>query len=85
MNCLDCAGAGVAAEAVGTCHDCGSGVCAQHARVLPRWLTRIAVINRVERVEPPGRLLLCPVCEAARSAAGAAPVTADRRHGASTR
>ncbi len=69
MNCFDCAALDRQCAAVGVCQDCGAGVCADHARVHPRWLTRMAVINRVVRVQPPARVLLCPVCEAARDAA----------------
>lgn len=70
MNCFDCAALDRQRAAVGICRDCGAGVCSDHARLSPRWLTRLEVINRTVRVEPPARVLLCPVCEAAREAAG---------------
>ncbi len=69
MNCLDCASLGNRVPAVGICVDCGAGVCLDHAQVLPHWLTRTAVINRIVTVDPPGRILRCPVCQAAHDAA----------------
>ena len=69
MNCMDCTAIDRPRPAVAICHDCGAGVCLDHAHVEPRWLTRTAAINRVLRIEPPARLVLCPVCEAARNAA----------------
>ena len=69
MNCFDCASLGHPVPAVGICADCGAGVCHDHAQVSPHWLTRTAVINRVVTVEPPGRILRCPVCQAAHDAA----------------
>ncbi len=68
MNCLDCASLGNPVVAAGVCADCGAGVCHVHAEVSPRWLTRIAVIDRVVKVEPPGRILRCLVCLAAHDA-----------------
>ena len=69
MNCLDCASLGRHTPAVGICTDCGAGICADHARLSPHWLTRTAAVNRVVAVEPPARLLRCPVCQSAHDAA----------------
>lgn len=69
MNCLDCAGKGRTVPAVGVCHDCGAGVCAEHLHVSPHWLTRTAAINRTIVVDPPARLLRCTVCHSAATAA----------------
>jgi hypothetical protein len=69
MNCFDCAAIGDQAEAVAICADCGAAVCSAHARVTPRWLTRIMAINRVVAVEPPARTIRCNVCQAACDAA----------------
>jgi hypothetical protein len=69
MNCFDCTAHGQPAAAVAICADCGAGVCAEHAHVTPRWLTRTMVINRVVAVEPPARTIRCTVCQAARDAA----------------
>ena len=70
MNCFDCAALGDTAPAVAICADCGASVCAAHARVSPRWLTRTLPINRVVAVEPPARVIRCGICQAA---AGAVP------------
>lgn len=69
MNCFDCAAIGHTAPAVAVCVDCGAGMCADHAHLTPHWLTRSAVINRVEVVEPPARVLRCSVCQTAQDAA----------------
>lgn len=69
MNCFDCASLGDHVAAVGICTDCGAGVCHDHAQLSPRWLMRSAAINRVVNVEPPERILRCPVCQAAHDAA----------------
>ena len=71
MNCFDCAALGDHAAAVAICADCGAAVCADHAHVTARWLTRTMVINRVVAVEPPARTIRCAVCQAARDAAPA--------------
>jgi hypothetical protein len=78
MNCLDCAGTQRAVAAVGICHDCGAGVCADHAQVAPRWLTRTAAINRTFAVEPPARVVRCAVCEVAQRAASSHPASRSR-------
>jgi hypothetical protein len=71
MNCFDCAALGRAAEAVAVCTDCGAGVCLEHARVMPRWLTRIEPIGRREQVEVPARIVRCGLCQLARDAEAA--------------
>jgi hypothetical protein len=70
MNCYDCATQDqLTRAAVGICHDCGAALCVQHARVVGRYLTRIAVINRVVTVDPPARVIYCATCAAAHEAA----------------
>lgn len=69
MNCFDCAALGEEVPAVGVCADCGGGICTDHARLSPHWLTLTAVINRQVTVEPPARILRCPVCQTAHDAA----------------
>ncbi len=69
MNCFDCATTGVVAPAVAVCHDCGAGVCADHAVARVHHLTRTVTINRIIVVEPPARLIRCTVCTAAHDAA----------------
>lgn len=80
MNCFDCAALGEAADAVAVCTDCGAGACPEHARVTPRWLIRIVPINRRERVEVPGRIIRCGLCQQARDAEGSAAATSAARN-----
>lgn len=68
MHCLDCDAIGQSASAVAVCMGCGAGVCADHAVVEARILTRIAVINRVEEVDVPARIVSCQICAAAAEA-----------------
>ncbi len=80
MNCFDCASRGRRAEAVAVCTGCGAGVCEEHAHVGARWLYTTAVINRLVRVEPPTRVILCGLCQQAHDAAdGQAPARARAR------
>lgn len=69
MNCFDCAAHGEVSTAVAICAGCGAGMCLDHARVEPRWLTRNAAINRTVVVDPPARVLRCVVCTQAQDAA----------------
>lgn len=69
MNCFDCTALGKTVAAVGICADCGAGICPDHARLSPHWLTRTQVINRQVVVEPPARVLRCSVCQTAHDAA----------------
>jgi hypothetical protein len=80
MNCYDCAVTARFSEAVGICSDCGSGVCIEHAVMAAHHLTRLAVIDRVERVDPSARVLRCETCSLAHEAA-VAPEAATRRRG----
>lgn len=70
MNCYDCAHIGVQQAAVAICVDCGAAVCSEHAIPETRWLTRTHVILRVERVDPPARLIRCRTCHAAHEPGG---------------
>jgi len=71
MNCYDCATLDhLTRAAVGVCHECGAAVCADHTTVAHRYLTRTALINRVETVNPPARVIYCTTCAAAHAAAG---------------
>jgi hypothetical protein len=69
MNCYDCAITGHHNPAVATCIDCGAGLCLDHAIVASHHLTHVGVINRVEIIEPPARLMYCHTCAAAHDAA----------------
>ena len=69
MNCYDCATTGHHNSAVAICIDCGAGQCLDHAVVAPHNLTRVAVINRRENIEPAARLMYCKTCATAHDAA----------------
>jgi hypothetical protein len=62
MNCLDCNSPTAQVPAVAVCHDCGAGVCADHAVVEPKYLTRMVGLGMPVAVEPPGRIIRCPTC-----------------------
>ena len=68
MTCYDSALAVQSTPAVAVCLGCGVGLCMAHAIVEPRYLTRTAVINRVELVEPPARVVHCAICASAEQA-----------------
>ncbi len=70
MNCYDCATGGAYRDAVAICTDCGAAVCVEHAVNVRHWLTRTQAVLRVERVDPPGRLIRCGTCHAAHAARG---------------
>jgi hypothetical protein len=76
MNCYDCSRVGVTRGAVAVCIDCGAAVCLEHTISEKHWLTRMQVILRVERVDPPGRLIRCRTCHAAHEALGDVAETA---------
>ena len=80
MNCLDCASNDRAMPAVGVCHDCGAGVCLDHAIARDRYLTRVMPISMEVEVEPPARILRCGVCAAAVDAVREASRPTRRRH-----
>jgi hypothetical protein len=70
MNCYDCAAAGNYRDAVAICVDCGAGICIEHAVNARHWLTRTLPLLRVERVDPPARVIRCDTCHAAHAARG---------------
>ncbi len=65
MNCLDYTSDDQATPAVGGCHDCGAGICLDHAVTRDHYLKRILTIAQEVAVEPPARVLRCQVCSAA--------------------
>lgn len=72
MKCYDCAATGDHGDAVAVCADCAAAVCIEHSVTVKHWLTRTQTIMRVERVErvdPPARLIRCATCHAADLAA----------------
>lgn len=74
MECYDCALDGRRSDAVAVCVDCGATFCLDHGHPQARWLTRTAVINRIQTVHPPGRAIRCGTCATAHhAAAGSTP------------
>jgi hypothetical protein len=81
MNCYDCiAQDRIARPAVAVCHDCGAAVCDQHAIAREHYLTRTAVILRVEPVEPAARILRCTTCDDAWAALHRQTPAGGQRH-----
>ena len=68
MNCLDCNNPTTHVAAVAVCQDCGAGVCADHAVIEPKYLTRLVGLGMPVTVEPPGRIIRCPTCADANNA-----------------
>lgn len=69
MNCYDCATNDVMMPAVAVCHDCGAGICADHATTAPHHLAKIVPLGRYVPIEPAARIIRCHTCSAATSAA----------------
>ncbi|MGA7280576.1 MAG: DUF2180 family protein [Acidimicrobiia bacterium] len=65
MNCYDCAQAGLTAPAVAVCHDCGAGLCPDHAISGQHTLTVVRAINAQTSVDPPQRRIWCQACATA--------------------
>jgi hypothetical protein len=68
MNCLDCNNPTTNVPAVAVCHDCGAGICADHAVIEAKHLTRMIPLGLPVAVEPPGRIIRCITCANATSA-----------------
>lgn len=69
MNCYDCATHDSATPAVAICHDCGAGVCPDHAVATAHHLTRMVPLGRYIPIEPAARVVRCITCAAADTAA----------------
>ncbi len=65
MNCYDCAQAGLTTPAVAVCHDCGAGVCPDHAISGQHTLTVVRAISTQTSVDPPQRRIWCQTCATA--------------------
>ena len=68
MNCFDCTTVGNTQAAVAICHDCGAGICADHAVTQAKRLTRMGGLGMAIPVEPPARTFRCRTCDDARNA-----------------
>lgn len=80
MDCFDCAEQNTNAPAVGTCTDCGAGMCLQHAHAERRPVTCRITAGMAPVHHPaqqPARTLRCPSCSQVRTT-----ITACEAHGA---
>ena len=68
MNCFDCATFDTTRFAVAIFHDCGAGVCADHALAEEKRLTRTGGLGMAIPVEPPARTIRCRTCDNALNA-----------------
>jgi hypothetical protein len=62
VNCLDCQDSSTDAPAVGVCHQCGAGVCAEHAVIKWQRLSCVRAVARVVVIDRPVRRVLCQAC-----------------------
>jgi hypothetical protein len=69
MNCYDCATDDSAIPAVAICHDCGAGVCPDHAVTSAHHLTRMVPLGLFVPIEPAARIVRCTTCATAVTAA----------------
>jgi hypothetical protein len=69
MNCYDCYHDGRHTTAIAICHDCGAGVCGEHATHGEYTLTAVTATNWQAPVEPSQRRIRCHTCAAAITAA----------------
>ena len=65
MNCYDCIQSGVGKTAVATCHDCGAGICHDHAREHHKRVTGTFAWSHAATIDPPQRRIRCTTCAAA--------------------
>ena len=80
MNCYDCAQSELTTPAIAVCHDCGAGVCADHAIPGQNILTVVRAINTQTLVDPPQRRIWCQTCAAAIDAANESATAAKADH-----
>jgi hypothetical protein len=65
MECFECRRLGAQRAAVGLCHHCSAGLCAEHAVVVERGIQAQFPINQVVTLPKRTRELLCSVCKEA--------------------
>ena len=84
MNCLDCNNRTTIVAAVAICHECGAGICAEHASIETHYLTKMIPLGMPRAVEPPGRIIRCTTCTQANNALRDATSYRHRKRGAKT-
>ena len=65
MLCYECSLAGNRRDAVGSCHFCSAGLCAEHADVISEELGKSVPIVKTVPLPRKARRLLCTTCRAA--------------------
>lgn len=80
MNCYDCHHDGRQTIAVAICHDCGAGVCGQHAAQGECTVTAVTATNWQAPVDPPQRRIRCHTCAAAGKAAADMTIASTATH-----
>ena len=68
MNCYDCVIKNTTQPAIAICHDCGAGICTDHANTETKYLTTMVPLGMPVAVEPPGRIIRCNTCANANNA-----------------
>ena len=77
MLCYDCSKAGRDQEAVGLCHHCLAGLCADHACVTADPVTALYPLCKAVVLPQKARQLHCATCLQALQQAGAADLLAE--------
>ncbi len=62
MNCYDCNKERVETVALGVCHICGAGLCAEHTRETKQAVKITQAFFAKVAVDPPQRGLVCLKC-----------------------
>ena len=62
MRCFECSLAGARADAVGVCHHCSVGLCAEHAVLTADPILIHRPVAQVVELPKKARLLLCHTC-----------------------
>ena len=65
MNCYVCSQKNTDRVAVGLCHHCSAGICAEHAIEVSFNMTAGQIINFTRTLPVKARQLLCNVCKVA--------------------
>ncbi len=81
MIYYDCHHFGNTTAAIGVCHDCGAGMCADHAIEHHYVLTVVTATSTQTPIEPPQRRIRCQACAAAIDAARQTSIGPGRRLG----
>jgi hypothetical protein len=62
MICYECSLAGTRSDAVGLCHFCSAGLCAEHANVLLEEIRAHEVVVKTVALPRKARRMFCSVC-----------------------